>query len=73
MATKMPKIFSFFFFEDYAQYLKIIVSNEAHDIAKLVDFTFLSIFEHIFIHGNSRPVDITLSTKVQYWGTLWPN
>ena len=69
----MRKILIFFFFEDYAPDLGTIVSNGANKIAKSVTFKFLSIFEHIFIHGNSRPVDVTLSTKVQHWGTLCPN
>ena len=55
----MRKILIFIFFEDYAPDLETIVSNEANKIAKSVTFKFLSIFEHIFIHDNSRSVDIT--------------
>ena len=55
----MRQIFIFFFLEDYAPDLETIVSNEANKIAKSVTFKFLSIFEHIFIHDNSRSVDIT--------------
>ena len=56
---KCVKSWIFFFVEDYAPDLETIVSNEANKIAKSVTFKFLSIFEHIFIHGNSRSVDIT--------------
>ena len=52
----MRKILIFIFFEDYAPDLETIVSNEANKIAKSVTFKFLSIFEHILIHGNSTVV-----------------